>query len=198
MRPFAPLALAASATVVALAFNPSSQANMDTLTELRALAGARTGIVVAKSVVRFKHLKDKNAADSKKLPQGSLDRLNSQSGRPAKTLDRSQSKKNSPHATLNRSPTVKAGPYEKKFRRVAGNVGSALGGAFGAAAGEAAGSALGGAVGGPKGAAVGSITGSAAGSAIGAVCCKHVGSFVGSHAGRQVDKSLSLIRRGAK
>ncbi|CAK4722806.1 unnamed protein product, partial [Aphanomyces euteiches] len=183
MRPFAPLALAASATVVALTFNPSSQANMDSLTELRALAGARTGFV--KSVVRFKQLKDKNAAESKKSSQGRLDRLNSQSGRPAKTLDRSQSKKNSPHATLNRSPTVKAGPYEKKFRRVAGNVGSALGGAFGAAAGEAAGSALGGAVGGPKGATVGSITGSAAGTAIGAECCKRVGSFVGSHAGRQ-------------
>ncbi|KAG9407804.1 hypothetical protein AC1031_021044 [Aphanomyces cochlioides] len=201
MRPLAPLALATSATVVALAFNPSSQVNMDSLTDLRALAGARTGFLVAKSVVRFKNLRggqDKDAPESKKSPQGSLDRLNSQNGRPAKTLDRSQSKKNAPDARLNRSPSSKMGYYEKKGRRVGGNIGQAIGGGFGAAAGEAAGNALGTAVAGRTGGTVGSITGSAAGAAAGSEGGKRAGSWLGGHTGRQIDNSVRLIRRGAK
>ncbi|KAF0724812.1 hypothetical protein Ae201684P_020331 [Aphanomyces euteiches] len=197
MRPFAPLALAATAALAFQPFSPGSPivlthhvTTTDSTNDLRFLADNRRGFVVAKSVVR---LRNTNA--------GSSSQSLSRGGSSVKSMERMPSKRSASQASTSqskRAPSRKMGPHEIEGRRIGGNIGQTVGGALGGASAAAAGSVLGTGVAGPAGTTFGTVAGTALGSAAGSICGQVVGSWIGGQIGRRKDEAAARNQRCRK
>ncbi|KAH9097405.1 hypothetical protein LEN26_017049 [Aphanomyces euteiches] len=194
MRPFAPLALAATAALAFQPFSPGSPivlahhvTTTDSTNDLRFLGDNRRGFVVAKSVVR---LRNTNA--------GSSSQSLSRGGSSVKSMERLPSKRSASQAStsqLKRAPSRKMGPHENEGRRIGGNIGQTVGGALGGASAAAAAGALGTAV---AGTTFGTVAGTALGSAAGSICGQVVGSWIGGQIGRRKDEAAARNQRCRK